>query len=494
MKKVRAVTKTLGIHTTLILTILISSVPFYWAAQNSIKFTRDTISKTPTLWGFDVTADPYRKFWFRDEEQNMWQVALFCLALSLVVSAVVRAGRRAETTWPWNTGVVLTLWIALQLFPKFFDMNREFDYFLNSVFVTVLTVIAVIAVIAIAGIAIAAAAVIADRGDGTAISSGGEEPNGVAETSTSAGEKEADKLVPASSTNDSEAEVSTDDDDQSTTDGPEPHTNVPGVVGLLEADARKQLEDDGFTVSVEPVDRPPGSPDVGVVVSQDPDGGLEAEPGAAVVIGVGRSTGISVPSVLSLSEADARIQLIDAGFEPIVEYLDRRPGSPDVDVVVNQEPDEGFEALPGSDIAIKVGRSTGLAETVWLVQGFNLGGQERDVVGGGILTISFGADGTVTGSGGCNLYQATYSENGNALTVDQRTSTLIACLGPVAEEELVFFVTLDNITSIRERGEDGLELITENGDAIIVIDDNDPQGPVDPDPTKLFPPTELVSP
>ena len=62
MKQVRTVTKTLGIHTTLILTVLISSVPFYWAAQSSIKFTRDTISKIPTLWGFEVTADPYRRF------------------------------------------------------------------------------------------------------------------------------------------------------------------------------------------------------------------------------------------------------------------------------------------------------------------------------------------------------------------------------------------------------------------------------------------------
>ena len=155
MKQVRAVTKTLAIHTTLILTILVSSVPFYWAAQNSIKFTRDTISKTPTLWGFDITADPYRKFWFRDEEQSMWQVALFFLALSLVVGALVWAGRRAETTWPWNTGVVLTLWIALRLFPKFFDMNREFDYFLNSVFVTVLTVIISISIGLLAGYALA---------------------------------------------------------------------------------------------------------------------------------------------------------------------------------------------------------------------------------------------------------------------------------------------------------------------------------------------------
>ena len=130
-------------------------MPFYWAAQNSIKFTRDTISKIPTLWGFDVTADPYRKFWFRNEEQNMWQVALFFLVLILVVGVLVWAGRRAETTWPWNMGVVVTLWIALRQFPKFFDMNREFDYFVNSIFVTVLTVIISIAIGLLAGYGLA---------------------------------------------------------------------------------------------------------------------------------------------------------------------------------------------------------------------------------------------------------------------------------------------------------------------------------------------------
>ncbi len=155
MKQVRAVAKTLGIHTTLILTIVISAVPFYWAVQNSIKFTRDTISKTPTLWGFDVTADPYRKFWFRNEEQNMWVVGLFFLAVAAVIALLVWAARRAETTWPWNLGIVVTLWIALQMFPKYFDMNREFDYFVNSVFVTVLTVIISISIGLLAGYALA---------------------------------------------------------------------------------------------------------------------------------------------------------------------------------------------------------------------------------------------------------------------------------------------------------------------------------------------------
>ena len=147
--------KTVGIHTALLATILVTAVPFYWAAQTSIKFTRDTISKEPTLWGFDITADPYRKFWFASEEQNMWQVGLFFLVLGGVLAVLVATKKRLETTWPITLAVCLSLWIALTLFPKIFEMNREFDFFVNSLFVTVFTVIISITIGLLAGYGLA---------------------------------------------------------------------------------------------------------------------------------------------------------------------------------------------------------------------------------------------------------------------------------------------------------------------------------------------------
>ncbi|MBW2377042.1 MAG: carbohydrate ABC transporter permease, partial [Deltaproteobacteria bacterium] len=132
-----------------------SSVPFYWAAQSSIKFTRDTISKIPTLWGFEVTADPYRRFWFRNEEQNMWAVGLFIVVVATVIALIVVARRRSETTWPFTVAILGSLWVALSVFPRAFDMNREFDYFMNSIFVTVLTVIISITIGLLAGYGLA---------------------------------------------------------------------------------------------------------------------------------------------------------------------------------------------------------------------------------------------------------------------------------------------------------------------------------------------------
>jgi len=155
MKQFRLAASRFGIHATLFVTIVLTSVPFYWAAQNSIKFTRDTIKSTPTFWGFSVTADPYRKFWFDNQEQNMWQVGLFFVVLIASVATLALVRKRFITTWPFTLAIVAAFWIALTVFPKIFDMNREFDFFVNSIFVTVFTVIISISIGLLAGYGLA---------------------------------------------------------------------------------------------------------------------------------------------------------------------------------------------------------------------------------------------------------------------------------------------------------------------------------------------------
>ena len=155
MTKVRAHFKTASVHTTLLITVVITSLPFYWAAQTSIKFTRDTIRSEPTLWGFDITADPYRKFWFVDKDQNMWQIGLFFLVLIAIISFLLVVRRQFETTWPFTLAVTGSLWAALILFPLLFEMNREFDFFVNSIAVTIMTVVISISIGLLAGYGLA---------------------------------------------------------------------------------------------------------------------------------------------------------------------------------------------------------------------------------------------------------------------------------------------------------------------------------------------------
>ncbi|MAL66418.1 MAG: hypothetical protein CL413_04375 [Acidimicrobiaceae bacterium] len=155
MTKVRAHFKTASVHTTLLITVVITSLPFYWAAQTSIKFTRDTIRSEPTLWGFDITADPYRKFWFVDKDQNMWQIGLFFLILIAIISFLLVVRRRFETTWPFTLAVTGALWASLIVFPLLFEMNREFDFFVNSITVTIMTVVISISIGLLAGYGLA---------------------------------------------------------------------------------------------------------------------------------------------------------------------------------------------------------------------------------------------------------------------------------------------------------------------------------------------------
>jgi serine/threonine-protein kinase len=64
---------------------------------------------------------------------------------------------------------------------------------------------------------------------------------------------------------------------------------VPPVVGLDRDAAIEALEDAGFDVDVQPQAVAPGDPDDGKVISQNPEGNDEAEPGSTVTIVVGQA-------------------------------------------------------------------------------------------------------------------------------------------------------------------------------------------------------------
>jgi heat shock protein HslJ len=103
--------------------------------------------------------------------------------------------------------------------------------------------------------------------------------------------------------------------------------------------------------------------------------------------------------------------------------------------------------------------------TTWVAIAINNG---RDavvsVVAGTEVTATFGADGRVTGSGGCNRYFGPFERAGEALRIGPLASTRMACLDPVgaSEQEAAFFAALERGTtwSIRE---DRLQLRAADG-------------------------------
>lgn len=80
--------------------------------------------------------------------------------------------------------------------------------------------------------------------------------------------------------------------------------------------------------------------------------------------------------------------------------------------------------------------------------------------------ISFNKDGTVTGNAGCNGFGGNYSVEGDQVSFDQMTSTLMACDDPrMAQEDAVHKVLTDTASYKVE----GNTLTITNNDMALVL-------------------------
>ncbi|MFN2165093.1 MAG: META domain-containing protein, partial [Anaerolineae bacterium] len=105
--------------------------------------------------------------------------------------------------------------------------------------------------------------------------------------------------------------------------------------------------------------------------------------------------------------------------------------------------------------------SADLAGTSWVLS--SLGGDMP--LPGTTVTLQFGADGTVSGSDGCNRFRTTFSQRGARLTFDQPgASTMMACPEPVMEQAAAYMAALVATESFTA---DERDLILSDGDRIV---------------------------
>ncbi len=108
----------------------------------------------------------------------------------------------------------------------------------------------------------------------------------------------------------------------------------------------------------------------------------------------------------------------------------------------------GSSALPGSS---------------WIVTGYNNGKQAVvSTMAGTDLTASFGADGMLTGSAGCNDYSATYKVDGDKISIGPAATTRKACDQAVMDQEQQYLAALSTAATYRIDGSK-LELRTVDG-------------------------------
>lgn len=119
--------------------------------------------------------------------------------------------------------------------------------------------------------------------------------------------------------------------------------------------------------------------------------------------------------------------------------------------------------------ATEIATETDLAGTSWQLVAFGPPNASLPVIPESIVTIEFGTNGEVGGSGGCNSYGGQYQTEGNTLTVSEIVSTLRACLDDgVTEQEMGYLAALQLADSF-EISEDMLTIAYGEGSGVLTF-------------------------
>jgi heat shock protein HslJ len=135
-------------------------------------------------------------------------------------------------------------------------------------------------------------------------------------------------------------------------------------------------------------------------------------------------------------------------------------GNPSQDVVVT------VVAASGDPAAV-ADTASGLPGTLWGL--VSLGGNPP--VEGTTVTAQFAADGSLSGSDGCNRYSASYTVEGSTLTVTPGMSTMMACAEPIMAQATAFSKALASAASYTIDGE-MLNLVDASGATVLTFQAN----------------------
>ncbi|MFJ8882290.1 Stk1 family PASTA domain-containing Ser/Thr kinase [Streptomyces sp. NPDC102402] len=138
-----------------------------------------------------------------------------------------------------------------------------------------------------------------------------------------------------------------------------PKVEVPDVLEKSVDNARKALEDDGFTVNVKAEE---SEKTLDTVIAQDPEGGSKVEKDTEVTITVAKEKLLDLPSVTDRSFADAEAQLKGIGFTSIAsaeEESDKPAGT-----VIGQTPEAPSKQAKDTQIVLKISKGPAQPEQV----------------------------------------------------------------------------------------------------------------------------------
>jgi heat shock protein HslJ len=107
-----------------------------------------------------------------------------------------------------------------------------------------------------------------------------------------------------------------------------------------------------------------------------------------------------------------------------------------------------------------------LAGTAWQLLSYYNGSAEQPVVPGSTVTANFDSNSEMAGTGGCNTYSASYTVNGNQITITDVLSLQISCGSELDQQEAAYFALLP--TAVTYTIEDSQLTISDADEQVIL--------------------------
>ncbi len=141
MKKIKNPIAIFFIYVGLTIFLLYSIFPFYWTALQSLKTVRDANARTPKFF-FTPTLKHYAGLWLDSVPENIATLGIgLIIILVILVLAAIFAERIPLSNGIIYGGVFLGFCLILWAIPRIVDTAEFYDYFVNSIIVTVGTVV-----------------------------------------------------------------------------------------------------------------------------------------------------------------------------------------------------------------------------------------------------------------------------------------------------------------------------------------------------------------
>ena len=155
MEKVKSPLGKVFIHLTLIVFSIYSLIPFYWTLLQSFKNLKDANSRTPKFF-FTPTWDNYTDLWLRSVPENGAQIAFFLILAIVILICLLLFAEHIPLPNSLIYGIVFLGFVGiLWLIPRVMETQKFYDYFINTIIVTVGTVVVSISIGSLAAYALA---------------------------------------------------------------------------------------------------------------------------------------------------------------------------------------------------------------------------------------------------------------------------------------------------------------------------------------------------